>query len=1467
MSRFLAKDVMIIFTDINEKKKFRVDDIIGVGGSCIAYKVTYYENDVIPHTGILKEYCPAFLEDGFSRTGTSINIPDDKSVVFEAGLEEFKNTYRCINEYLANNLTATNFHTVQLGLYEGNNTAYTLSACDYGMSYDKIDDDNLLSIFKIVLSVTKAVELYHNAGFLHLDIKPKNVLVLDEVTDLIKLFDFDSLTSMQKLKSRQIHGVPVPEDYYVPELDSYNIGNIGVETDVFEIGAMLFLRVFNRAPNSFEMSYDAKFNFDNNELFAGVSPQAQSEISDLFKHTIQTSKRNRYKTTGILINQIKKIISLLSEEKPYLIDLPKWQPSKFCIGRTDELKEIKKRLDNDGYVFIKGIGGLGKSEITKLFTQKYANQFHTVQFCKYNDDLKNLVAAIQIKGIEEQNYTKFEDLVNAKNKILHLSDDKTLIIVDNFNVTYDDFLRDFLPSNNKSFKVIFTTRCSMASEYYESKTFELEQLSINECKQLFINHSGMSIDFTEEELLENIIEFIDGNTLVLILMANLIKKSKMSLNDMFASFEDQTIVNIEDKLFHEYDFSSEEVSAYNKIYSHLKTIFSISKLTVQQKRILKNATLISPNGINLNEFIEHCCSESINKDSVAEILALGWMNEDNNSIVSMHPIISDLLAIDDNLTKDDSFESFSEYLEDFCNPDYCHITVVLNKLACAKHLERRYVFEENFKKTVIAAKLGRMYQCVYQPENAKKYLNKALGLTDDSHTIIMIYRFLGDVEKDFGLRSRAIDYYKKSVDEGKKLKNRFYLTNTESMLKIAECYADNNDNIEAYNAYLEALNYAKIFNIYELIYDIAIGLADVCGNLDWIEKANKYTSVAEKYKKFSHVIEELPGISDFSNCVENGDFTGGLEAYEKFLAKQRETIGEESPMYKDLKSGLWVFYAINDQKEQALFLLNESLEFIRSTSGEVSMEMASKLVAASSIMVKLAEFGYAETFAKRAMSICEELSDTHAYAYVEAKLSLATLSLLLGDEAQALKYVEEIDFEEYSGNEYLSDVVGYAGFVLVQLSKFDIITPLCIDLLNRQNSDFTGKFLANLLLSMIYEQQGLFSESELYAENAKEQISYIKTESIKNDWLVQYYRAQARIQFRKANYQEAINILDNYLGMISNQTKKGILASAVYSDRGLYYQSCGKLEKAKEDYSICESILKENNFPETAFCTLYNNIALNYEKACDYKNARHYLKKIIRIRPSVLTPTSYFEGLVCNNYAWIELKLSNIDNAISLFSNVINLYEELKMTKTKDYLYALNNMAIAYGEKENYNNSLQCYKIIREHYNPDVDLTGELAKYTTNGIILALLELNRANEAYEFACNEVKNYEKWFGTLSSVRVEEIIKMGGFFRQYGFNDCEDFFELADDLIFESEDYESINYAMLLNYLGVCATDYHQKHCKAERFFNNSKELFEKLNATDDEMYSIVLNNLEYIKDLALNELLQGLVNYTDDESEE
>lgn len=177
------------------------------------------------------------------------------------------------------------------------------------------------------------------------------------------------------------------------------------------------------------------------------------------------------------------------------------------------------------------------------------------------------------------------------------------------------------------------------------------------------------------------------------------------------------------------------------------------------------------------------------------------------------------------------------------------------------------------------------------------------------------------------------------------------------------------------------------------------------------------------------------------------------------------------------------------------------------------------------------------------------------------------------------------------------------------------------------------------------------------------------------------------------------------------------------------------------------------------------------------------------------------------------------------------------------------------------------YSEIRATYNSEIDNTGEIAIKSNFGIVWALLKTNRAQEAYDFSCEELDRFETWFGKTSPIRIKAVLQMGGLFREFGYSDCYDFFFLADELMDESGDFKSLNNAKLLNYIGLYFTDEKKEHDLAKHKFEESKQLFEELNATDDEMYPIVVKNIEYVKDLIMDELIAEMAKSILDETQE
>lgn len=1235
MREKLKKNQSLIIGSDLDAITINIDSFLDSGGSCLVYNVTYTMADGVIHHGILKEYFPSFLENVSEcrrDENCSIMVPDDYLEIYNNGVELFKSTYLNINNYLYNNLSASNYHTVQLGLYECNNTAYTLTTCDFGMTYNKITDSSIYELLRIILSVTNAVELYHKAGFLHLDIKPKNVFILDGVTDLVKLFDFDSLTSVDGLRNETITQIPMPEDYRVPELANADIRNISIRTDIFEIGATLFERLFGRAPQTEDIGYDAKYDFDSVDLLNGVSPKAKYELEKIFRHTLQISPRQRYKTTVELKTALNELINLVGNDKVYLINLPKWQPSKSFIGREKELKELKNRLDSDGYVFIRAMGGTGKSELAKMFAHKYSDEYHTVQFCKYTDSLKSVVASIEINGINNKDYSSVGELVKEKNKILHKSDCHTLLIIDNFNVTHDEFLRDFLPSNNKSFKVIFTTRCVPVADYYENKVMPIENLPEELAVTLFYDFCGYDKNYINTHIIKSILELIDYNTLVIVLISKSLKITNCKLSELERILMQSQLEHVDGTVFHEYDFSSVDGENYNKVFAHLNTIFNISNLTEIQKEILKDMSLVADVGININEFIENCCCDFITEKEINDLVLLGWINKENSQTIFIHPIISDLLAANISVGKKKSYYSLVDNLiVNYGSFFDEHIDFINISFAYLYHLDKRLSNEISFAIIDVKLSLAKAYYKLFEAKNAINKYEEAEKIIKTSFKFKPRYCFyyLGkaQIEENFGSPDKAIDLYKKAISIFKKTINIFYEVCFESLCGIASCYEKKHDYEKSYDYYIKAYDYTQnrgirdkfkhlIFpsikkDLTEAIPSLCDSIIEICTELEKYDEIQKFKAIKESTKriiclesdlKMTEKLDEINGITkhldEAKELFFKSNVKDGLREFTKYLDFMKETYGEDSPIYKEMWGEvlpLLVNVNSNDG-DVSISVLDSSLEFIKSKYGENSMRFAQYLILISEMLSDTKEVLFSEKCAEKAKKICLNLNQKNTFYYQEANLVLVSTLIIQGKINELRDVVDEIDFNMFKSKSDFEKLVKYAGMAFVELGEYDKTIKISKKLIEKQNVTPMIFCLACYTLAQAYLEQGKVDEALVYLDKEKPVLDSLDESLQKSEYVALYYCNYSWSQALKYNYDKAISIIDECLKNvhIDNEYVKCIVMCRIYILKTQIYRMKRDFKNGLECISTIEKYLEGDDILLKYKLELLLNLAVCY---------------------------------------------------------------------------------------------------------------------------------------------------------------------------------------------------------------------------------------------------------------------------------
>lgn len=274
--------------------RFYVGIVLGEGG----FGVTYIGWDtILDMTVAIKEYFPANVA---SRDCTA-SLTNDINIFGGRSEQEYK---LGLERYIREARTLSKFHDLHgivdiRDFFHENNTAYLVMEYLKGPTLEEhIKQYGRMKpeyVFQIMKPVMRSLEKIHQAGMVHRDISPDNIMLSD---GCIKLIDFGAarLANNDNNKSLTV----VLKRGFAPEEQYRSNGKQGPWTDVYAICATIYYMLTGKKPpESIERTYE-----DTLQSFDALEIPVDKEKSDALMKGLAPIYQNRYQSIRDLCNDL-----------------------------------------------------------------------------------------------------------------------------------------------------------------------------------------------------------------------------------------------------------------------------------------------------------------------------------------------------------------------------------------------------------------------------------------------------------------------------------------------------------------------------------------------------------------------------------------------------------------------------------------------------------------------------------------------------------------------------------------------------------------------------------------------------------------------------------------------------------------------------------------------------------------------------------------------------------------------------------------------------------------------------------------------------------------------------------------------------------------------------------------------------------------------------------------------------------
>jgi serine/threonine-protein kinase len=315
--------------------RYEIHEIIGVGGMAVVYKAYDSIDDRIVAVKVLKE--EYLKNDEFRR--------------------RFKNESKAVAVLSHPNIVKV------FDVSFGDKIQYIVMEYIDGITLKEyIEQQSMLTWKEAVhfsVQILRALQHAHERGIVHRDIKPQNIMMLEDGT--IKVTDF-GIARFAQSETKTMTDKAIGSVHYISPEQARG-GHTDEKSDIYSVGVMMYEMLTGKLPFEAENAVSVAIMQmqEDPKLLRNVNPEIPEGLEDITLHAMQKDPAQRYKSAAAMLEDIerfKRNPSIHFQYK-YFVDE---SPTKY----VDVIKEVKGGNSIIEDKFDKNSGAVKKSNLLPI---------------------------------------------------------------------------------------------------------------------------------------------------------------------------------------------------------------------------------------------------------------------------------------------------------------------------------------------------------------------------------------------------------------------------------------------------------------------------------------------------------------------------------------------------------------------------------------------------------------------------------------------------------------------------------------------------------------------------------------------------------------------------------------------------------------------------------------------------------------------------------------------------------------------------------------------------------------------------------------------------------------------------------------------------------------------------------------------------------------------------------------------